>query len=51
MSLSALRLFYIWNRLRQMLCHAASRQKTVANSAQPKRPSRRKAKRVFFEMP
>jgi hypothetical protein len=51
MSARTLKFFCAWNRLRQWLCRAMSRRKAAANSPQPRCRSRRKTRRVFFEMP
>jgi hypothetical protein len=51
MSVSTLKLFCAWNSLRQLLRRAVGGKKSAVNSSQPKCQSRRKTKRVFFEMP
>lgn len=51
MSVSALKLFCAWNWLRRLLGRTTGKGKAATNSPQPKCQSRRKTKRVFFEMP
>lgn len=51
MSISALKLFCLWNSLRRMLRPTSSGRKAVTDTSKPNCPSRRKTKRVFLEMP
>lgn len=51
MSISALKLYCIWNSLCRMLCPATRKQSGRTDQSRLRRHSARRAKRVFFEMP